>query len=1336
MFSKRASPKKKKTDDDDDGDGEQSPTVITVSIPQDAIDHNPTRANASTSNGHVNGQGSSASSRRSSFAVEASTRNTAHSKYPASHNNNVQAHQPWKPWNPDGNLSGTSAGSIDRRRRSGSVHSPTSPQLSTLSSLSSSSPPATTTSSSAVAAIMSSNKSPTIPSPSTPGFVSSLQTNSLMLNLTGLFSGSTTPSSGPTTAVNGGPSTGETATQQQPVEARLWNADQPQLMSPPLLSPAGPRYIPAVAGSSRFGAATAASPPSAASASSTRAGPVSPPVTPNGRGGSRQWNSFGQQRQQQQNDLYQPSQSLSTASAKLTNGSLSPIQHRSATTATVEKIPESTISGSSSFSSVTTATRMTRQKKGPEQEMSESVGIPQGPGYSHSPQSKRWDDYRGSDHEDNDENAFESRLHSHNTMDHRSKEEQDRRFSRPRSKRGPHQGHDGSWLSRLEDYFETKTGRLPPLLLRDPKRVLRARLFCLRQNRRLHPAFRLVLIVFLAGSVCFTTWHLMFAEGDRQSRTRVTINKGLGNVKEQGHRVKELLSKGKTGTGSDVGGNGEQEGDSLLSIKKKVISAFDVEALNYSSHQWNLQTQDIENTKAVVRIGEDYMLSKAYSGAMQPTRVIPFYFRASFEDENDDDDFHAEDFRDHGDHDDFRPPQPVPPGQDSSFTPPPKTKVDQSLVTITTLITPDRYGVFLKLVRQYRGPISVATHIQRGDEQDRQFTELNKFFEDHAILRKYVDLHVIVDGVDFQLNMWRNVARMFARTDYFMMLDVDFHIPSGLKNRLHHDPHIQQLLSSGAALVVPAFEYKEANDPKDSKFFPDNKLALMPLLEKGHIHVFHDFFPPGHAATDTPRWIKMSEARYKEQQRLEAMGGAKDSGSERVKGKGGYGDEQIEAAAIEILPAAGDDKDRSIFIEHELQAKLKADKEREAAEEVAREKERQEYLELEAEGERPYKVTNFVPKYEPYIILKREGTPWCDERFVGYGGNKAACLFEIYISGVDFWVLPQDFLIHQYHDYPTTNRKNGRILNKQLFISFQQEICFATLRRMIKTGEWYTDKAQNLRHQCGAFEGFLRSADQMANDFERDHPNSLLEDPVFVLEDKEGEHSEIRPKEEQHAMRDQHAVDDQDVQDPVLSQRPKGKTWGGIKIRTFYVPPPPEEGAELPGMEAVAANETAVDAPIEGGLDTNSAPQGGEVGQEQPKDATDGFMNPYHPQSNGGDLTGERLEQFRQGVILQPIGSQSEGEGRHGEGTTIPGNVVLPNDDSGSGDKGQSSGGEDSPSLPSFGRKVFEGVGSRSPSSTSADKDGNGDGGEGEVDRSFEEAAVRLEERVLQLGIA
>lgn len=47
----------------------------------------------------------------------------------------------------------------------------------------------------------------------------------------------------------------------------------------------------------------------------------------------------------------------------------------------------------------------------------------------------------------------------------------------------------------------------------------------------------------------------------------------------------------------------------------------------------------------------------------------------------------------------------------------------------------------------------------------------------------------------------------------------------------------------------------------------------------------------------------------------------------------------------------------------------------------------------------------------------------CDERFVGYGSNKAACLYEIFLAGAQFWVLPQDFLIHQRHPYPENDRR-------------------------------------------------------------------------------------------------------------------------------------------------------------------------------------------------------------------------------------------------------------------------------------------------------------------------
>ena len=87
-----------------------------------------------------------------------------------------------------------------------------------------------------------------------------------------------------------------------------------------------------------------------------------------------------------------------------------------------------------------------------------------------------------------------------------------------------------------------------------------------------------------------------------------------------------------------------------------------------------------------------------------------------------------------------------------------------------------------------------------------------------------------------------------------------------------------------------------------------------------------------------------------------------------------------------------------------------------------------------------YKVTRYQSAYEPYIIYKKEGPPWyiilsihlllfqqccrCDERFVGYGGNKAACHFEMRLSGMSYYVLADHFLVHQNHLYEEVARKN------------------------------------------------------------------------------------------------------------------------------------------------------------------------------------------------------------------------------------------------------------------------------------------------------------------------
>ncbi|KAF9115085.1 hypothetical protein BGX27_009008 [Mortierella sp. AM989] len=342
-------------------------------------------------------------------------------------------------------------------------------------------------------------------------------------------------------------------------------------------------------------------------------------------------------------------------------------------------------------------------------------------------------------------------------------------------------------------------------------------------------------------------------------------------------------------------------------------------------------------------IEEDAVLHKIFANTMQPSKVLPYYFRA------------IRDF-------------------------------DPESVTITTLITSDRYPIFSKLVTNYRGPVSVSIHITDDENRDENLSMLHDMYNANPHMREFVDVHVIVDKFDRQFNMWRNVARFFARSNYFMMLDVDFHICTNLQHHLSLDPKAREVMKSGAAIVLPAFEYVEQDDGVDSTTFPKSKEALIKLVQDRKITTFHDFFPKGHNSTDYEQWYKTDSV---------------------------------------------------------------------------------------------YKVTAYQHSYEPYVILKKEGTPWCDERFIGYGANKAACLFEIYISGIDYWVLPQDFVIHQSHPYKEETRKQERKYNRILYQNFQEEACFRYSRKFLHSNQWNSSLSENLKGQCSKIRGFKQVMTQI-----------------------------------------------------------------------------------------------------------------------------------------------------------------------------------------------------------------------------------------------------------------
>lgn len=296
--------------------------------------------------------------------------------------------------------------------------------------------------------------------------------------------------------------------------------------------------------------------------------------------------------------------------------------------------------------------------------------------------------------------------------------------------------------------------------------------------------------------------------------------------------------------------------------------------------------------------------------------------------------------------------------------------------------------------------MSATVHVSDSANHNELLRALDTMYTSSPLMMRYVDIHLVYDPFDRQFNMWRNVAKFFARTDvrcdcfrwgttdedqYVMMLDVDFWLCTDFRTRMLGSIEIMSRLKTGnAAFVVPAFEFHKQSDGVNPDTFPATKAVrwasslpvvtnppmqdLVKLVKADKIGMFHKSWGPGHGSTNYTRYY-------------------------------------------------------------------------------------------DAQPGEVYRVLTYTHSYEPYVVFKKEGTPWCvgsclttaltftrcDERFIGYGGNKAACLYELYLSGVSFYILPDDFLIHQSHAYAEKARKHERRYNRKLYADFREELCFRYL---------------------------------------------------------------------------------------------------------------------------------------------------------------------------------------------------------------------------------------------------------------------------------------------------
>lgn len=154
----------------------------------------------------------------------------------------------------------------------------------------------------------------------------------------------------------------------------------------------------------------------------------------------------------------------------------------------------------------------------------------------------------------------------------------------------------------------------------------------------------------------------------------------------------------------------------------------------------------------------------------------------------------------------------------------------------------------------------------------------------------------------------------------------------------------------------------------------------------------------------------------------------------------------------------------------------------------------QRWIKSGAEG---YQILEWHTDYEPYGIFNKDTAPWCDERFNGYGRNKAACWYELYLSGMKMYVVAEDFVIHQRHSYPERIRNIQRTKNTIFYYGFRDEVCIkynevyiaendaanSTLWRNSKIG--CVDSAASTYYESRALSPYKKLAVQRENEIEK-----------------------------------------------------------------------------------------------------------------------------------------------------------------------------------------------------------------------------------------------------------
>ena len=274
-----------------------------------------------------------------------------------------------------------------------------------------------------------------------------------------------------------------------------------------------------------------------------------------------------------------------------------------------------------------------------------------------------------------------------------------------------------------------------------------------------------------------------------------------------------------------------------------------------------------------------------------------------------------------------------------------------SVITLATICNHKRKDMLPFLAERWDGPISIAYHLKNGPKLESEIQELKEMYQGNIALKKRASIHLVVDNHPLQLNLWRNIARLYSSSPSVLIVDVEFVPDLDLHSYVKRNwDKMEKMMKNKVAFVLPAYEFVDEFDLNVE--IPETKSELLELVEQNQARMFHSYWYHGQGHTNHQKWETTTEM---------------------------------------------------------------------------------------------YSIETYHFKYEPYLIYPQTA-PFCDERFVGYGSNKCACVYELVVAGYDLKVLPESFVIHRPHgEYALTpeeqeKRNNENLMNIKTLRKYMEDM--------------------------------------------------------------------------------------------------------------------------------------------------------------------------------------------------------------------------------------------------------------------------------------------------------